>query len=180
MPFCSGKEGRAMTSNSHSSIGRREFLGALGAGVASAAASTQTSEAQAQGTAPSQPLNVVDFHNHFVGPSFALTTMNNVPPVQRDNQARVNAQLSNPRALLDSLEATGVAARVINTPLAFLQDADGEVPKDTIPRINDELANLVSKNPGKLSRCWTAGVAAEDRPEGFLRIENRWAQPERT
>ena len=49
-----------------------------------------------------------------------------------------------------SLEATGVAARVINTPLAFLQDADGEVPKDTIPKINDELANLVSKNPGKL------------------------------
>ena len=140
-----------MTStHKHSSIGRREFLGALGAGVASAAASTQTSEAQAQGTAPSQPLNVVDFHNHYVGPSFALTTMNNVPPAQRDNQARVDAQLSNPRALLDSLETTGVTARVINTPLAFLQDAHGEVPKDTIPRINDELANLVSKNPGKL------------------------------
>jgi predicted TIM-barrel fold metal-dependent hydrolase len=139
-----------MTSTSHSSIGRREFLGALGAGVASAAAPTPMSEAQAQEAASAQPLNVVDFHNHYVGPSFALTTMNNVAPAQRDNQARVNAQLSSPRALTDSLEATGVAARVINTPLAFLQDADGEVPKDTIPRINDELANLVSNNPGKL------------------------------
>jgi predicted TIM-barrel fold metal-dependent hydrolase len=75
--------------------------------------------------------------------------MNNVPPAQRDNEARVDAQLSNPRALLHSLETTGVTACVINTPLAFLRDAHGEVPKDTIPRINDELANLVSKNPGK-------------------------------
>ncbi len=136
-----------MTGKDHSSIARRQFLGALGAGVASAAALSQASEAQER-SAPA--LKVVDFHNHFVGPSFTLTNMSNTPPAQREAQAKVNAQLADPRALIDSLEITGTAARVINTPTAFLQDADGEVPKGTIPRINDEVANLVAKNPGKL------------------------------
>src|SRR5258705_1675203 len=127
-----------MTTDEHAAIGRREFLGALGAGVASAAALAQSSEAQAQDkSAP--PLRVVDFHNHYVGPSIALTTMSGTPPAQRENQARVDAQLSDPRALLGSLEVAGIAARVINTPTAFLQDADGEVPRGTIPRINDEV-----------------------------------------
>jgi predicted TIM-barrel fold metal-dependent hydrolase len=138
-----------MTTNDHSSIARRQFLGVLGSGVASAAALAQAKDAQAQERAM-PPLRVVDFHNHFVGPSFTLTTLNNGPPAQREAQAKVNAQLADPRALIDSLDIAGTAARVINTPTAFLQDADGEVPKGTIPRINDEVANLVAKHPSKL------------------------------
>jgi aminocarboxymuconate-semialdehyde decarboxylase len=137
-----------------SSIGRREFLGAVSAGMAATALPHPGAEAEE--TAP--PLKVIDFHNHYVGPSFTLTTMNGTPPGQRANQARVDAQLTDPNALLGSLEVTGVAARVINTPTAFLQDADGEVPKGTIPRINDELANLVAKNPGKLYGLATVDV----------------------
>ena len=110
-------------------IARRTFLGAMGAAVA------VTTDAVAQ--APQSPLPVIDFHNHFVGPAFRLTTRNDPP-------------LTDPRALLDSLEVAGITARVINTPTAFIEDADGEVPKGTIPRINDEVANLVAKHPGKL------------------------------
>ena len=104
------------------------------------------------------PLKVIDFHNHYVGPSFALTTMASTPPALRETWTRINAQLSDPGALIGSLEVAGIAARVINTPTAFLQDADGEVPKGTIPRINDEIAALVSKNPGKLYGLATVDV----------------------
>lgn len=146
-----------MATNKRSSIGRRKFLAALGAGATSAAALTQMGEAQAQ-ERPLLPLKVVDFHNHYVGPSFSLTTMNNTAPALRDNQAKINAQLSDSGALLGSLEVAGIAARVINTPTAFLQDADGEVPPGTIPRINDEIAAIVSKNPGKLYGLATVDV----------------------
>jgi predicted TIM-barrel fold metal-dependent hydrolase len=146
-----------VTANKQSSIGRREFLGAVGAGVASAAALAQTGEAQAQEKS-TPPLKVIDFHNHYVGPSFALTTLPAASPALRETWTRINAQLVDPGALLGSLEVAGIAGRVINTPTAFLQDADGEVPKGTIPRINDEIATLVSKNPGKLYGLATVDV----------------------
>jgi predicted TIM-barrel fold metal-dependent hydrolase len=149
-----------MVASERSAIGRREFLGAIGAGVGSAALIAQADEGRAQDrSAPA--LKVVDFHNHYVGPAFTLTTMRSTPQAQRENQARIDAQLSDPRALLESLEVAGIAARVINTPTAFLDDADGEVPKGAIPRINDEVANLVSKHPGKL-----IGLATVDAYSG--------------
>ena len=131
-----------------SSIGRREFIGAVGAGVAAAAWPAADAQAQA-------PLKVVDFHNHFVGPSFALTTSDRAAPAQRANQARVDALLADPGALLGSLETTGVTARVINTPTAFLEDADGEVPtKVPFPRINDQLAK------SRRHESWQASMAS--------------------
>src|SRR5215207_3687134 len=145
-----------MTANNQSSIGRREFLAALGAGATSAAVLASAGDAQAE--QKSSPLKVVDFHNHYVGPSFSFTTMNSTPAALRENQTRINAQLSDPNALIGSLEAAGIEARVINTPTAFLQDADGEVPKGTTSRINDEIAALASNNPGKLYGLATVDV----------------------
>ncbi len=137
-----------MMGNESRPIGRRDFLSALGAGVASGAMLAQPRDARAQDKA-AQPLRVVDFHNHYVGPSFTLTTMNNTPPALRENQAQVNALLSDPRALLGSLDVAGVAARVINTPTAFLQDADGNVPKGTIPGSTMKSPTLQQKTPAR-------------------------------
>lgn len=147
-----------MAASEQSTIGRREVLGAIGAGLAAVTVSAAGGQAQDK---PAPALKVVDFHNHYVGPVFTLTTMQSTPPGARENQAKIDAMLANPNALLDSLEVAGIAARVINTPTAFLQDADGEVPKGTIPRINDEVANLVSKHPGKL-----IGLATVDAYSG--------------
>ena len=155
------REDFVMMGNENRPIGRRDFLSALGAGVASGAMLAHARDARAQDK-PAQPLRVVDFHNHYVGPSFALTTMNNTPLALQENQARVNALLSDPRALLGSLDVAGVAARVINTPTAFLQDADGNVPKGTIPRINDEIANLAAKNAGKVYGLATVDAYSGD------------------
>jgi len=146
-----------VTTDKQGSIRRRELLGGIGAGVVTAAAFSDSGTAQAQEKS-SSALKVVDFHNHYVSPSFALTTLNNTPPALRENQAKINAQLSDPNALIGSLEVAGIAARVINTPTAFIEDADGEVAKGTIKRINDEIAGLVSKHPGKLYGLATVDV----------------------
>jgi len=102
-------------------------------------------------TQDSEPLNVIDFHSHYTGPSFRMTVQERIKnPAARAARARVDALLESPDALFASLEQSGVAARVINTPTAFLEDADGNVPPDTHRRINDEVATLVTKNPGRL------------------------------
>ena len=63
-----------------SNSSRREFLGALSAGVAAAGSLAAATEATAQGAAP---LKIVDFHNHTIGPSWTLTNLANVPPAAR-------------------------------------------------------------------------------------------------
>jgi hypothetical protein len=47
--------------------------------------------------------------------------------------------------LLYSIEEAGIAARVINTPTAFLEDADGNIPTGMIPWIND-----ARREPGEI------------------------------
>ena len=78
-----------------SNSSRREFLGALGAGVA-VAGSLET-EATAQGAAP---LKIVDFHNHTIGPSWTMTNLANVPPAARPAVEALNRNLQSQDALL--------------------------------------------------------------------------------
>ena len=132
-----------MTSNGTAS--RREFIGAIGAGASiaaagSLAAATQTS---AQGVAP---LKIIDFHNHYMGPSWTLTNLATVPPAARPTWEKINSNLQSQSALLASIETAGINARVINTPTAFIEDADGNAPPDAARRINDQMAELIAKS----------------------------------
>src|ERR1700722_17234917 len=77
----------AMPDNSKTS--RRELLGALGTGVAAAALATPVA-------AEDVPLKVVDFHNHYAGPSWTLTTLAGLPPGARPTWERINAKLQSP------------------------------------------------------------------------------------
>lgn len=106
-------------------------------------------------------LRIVDFHNHFVGPSFTLTTLARLPPAQRAFWKSVNRQLADPVALLSSLEASDIDARVVSTPIEFIADADGRVAPDLVPRINDGVARLVDRHPGRLY-----GLATVDAHSG--------------
>ena len=117
---------------------RREFLGVL-AQALRRQARLPLREAAAQGAAP---LQIVDFHNHYMGPSWTLTNLAGVPPAARPTWERINGNLQSPGALLASVEAAGIAARVINTPTAFIEDADGNVAAGAIQRINDEMAEI--------------------------------------
>jgi predicted TIM-barrel fold metal-dependent hydrolase len=146
-----------MTTESDTS--RREFLGALGAGVATAGSLAAVTEATAQG-AP--PLKIVDFHNHYMGPSWTLTNLANVPPAARPAVEALNRNLQSQDALLSSVESAGIAARVINTPPAFIEDADGKIPPGAIQRINDQMAELAEKHPGKLYGLATVDAFSGD------------------
>lgn len=73
-------------------------------------------------------MRLVDFHNHFVAPDFPL-----LPNIDR--------QLSDFHVLEASLE--GIAARVINTPLEFLEDREAG-------HINDSVAAAVGRHPDRL------------------------------
>lgn len=142
-----------------SDTSRREFLGALSAGVATAGSLTAATEAAAQEAAP---LKIVDFHNHYMGPSWTLTNLANVPPAARPAVEALNRNLQSQDALLSSVESAGIAARVINTPTAFIEDADGKIPPGAIERINDQMAELAGKHPGKLYGLATVDAFSGD------------------
>jgi aminocarboxymuconate-semialdehyde decarboxylase len=148
-----------MTQDSHSS--RRKFIGALGAGVA-AASSLSATATQSAAQAAAVPLKIVDFHNHYMGPSWTLTNLATLPPAARPAWEITNRNLQSPDVLLSSVEAAGIAARVINTPTAFIEDADGNVPAGAEQRINDQMAEFVSKHPDRLYGLATVNAFSGD------------------
>jgi predicted TIM-barrel fold metal-dependent hydrolase len=137
---------------------RREFLGAFGAGVAAASSLAVPTGSAAQDA----PIKIVDFHNHYVGASWTLTNLASVPPAARATWERINSNLQSPTALLASVESAGLAARLINTPTAFIEDADGNAPAGAHQRINDQMAEFVSRHPGKLYGLATVDAFAGD------------------
>jgi len=137
---------------------RREFVGAVAASVAAGSVAAAT-PAAAEGAAP---LKIVDFHNHYTGPSWELNTLANVPTSARPVWERITANLQSKDALLGSVETAGIAARVINTPTAFLEDADGNIPRDADRRINDQMAELVARNSDRLYGLATVDAFSGD------------------
>jgi aminocarboxymuconate-semialdehyde decarboxylase len=138
---------------------RRKFLGVVGAGVAAAGAGAAKGETAAQ---PPVPAHIIDFHNHYMGPSWTLTNLAGLPPTARPAWEKINANLQSESALVGSLESAGIEARVINTPTAFIEDADGKVAPDAIRRINDRMAELADKRAGKLYGLATVDAFAGD------------------
>jgi len=138
---------------------RREFLGAVGAGAAAAGSLAGASEALAQGSAP---LKIVDFHNHYMGPAWTLTNMATVPPAARPAWEVTNRLLQSQNELLASVESAGIAARVINTPTAFIEDADGNAPAGAYQRINDQMADVCGKHSDKLYGLATVDAFSGD------------------
>ena len=69
------------------------FSARSSAGAAAAGALAATTEASAQGAAP---LKIVDFHNHYMGPSWTLTNLANVPPAARADMGKDQQQSPEP------------------------------------------------------------------------------------
>ena len=141
---------------------RRRFLTGAGAAILATGLDNELMGAQASDVAATSPLKVIDFHNHYVGPAFTSIAGAGAPPPQKAYWEQVNRNLSQAGALLSSIAAAGVAGRVISTPLEFLQSADSDVPPDTPKRINDQLAELVSLNSGRLHGLATVDAYSGD------------------
>ena len=151
-----------MPSNRKTSRDRRAFLGGVGAGIAAAAIGPRARAAAGQDPASAVPLKVVDFHNHYLGPSLASKAGGAAPPALQAYWAEVNRNLGDEGRLTASIDAAGIAARVVNTPLEFIQNADGEASAGLVQRINDQLAGLVSRNPGRLHALATVDAYRGD------------------
>lgn len=93
---------------------------------------------------------IVDFHCHHVPKRFELTTVAQAPPSQKARWAKTNALISDEALLLADIEAGDIDARVVNCPTAHICDAEGNVAAGTIEAINDELAALQGRHPGRI------------------------------
>ena len=144
---------------------RRKFLAGTGSATLAAGLYSASAHAQTTAQAPekiSAALNVVDFHNHYVGPAFTSIAGRGAAAAATAYWQKVNRNLSDPQALLSSIETAGIAGRVVNTPLEFLQSPDDDVPPDRPRRINDQLAELVGKNSGRVFGLATVDAYSGD------------------
>ena len=106
-------------------------------------------------------MNIIDFHNHHIPARFEVTAVRTAPATQRARLEAIARRLSDEDLLLEDTRDGELGARVVNIPAQLMADADGCVPHDTIVAMNDELAGLVARHPGRIH-----GLASVDAYDG--------------
>jgi aminocarboxymuconate-semialdehyde decarboxylase len=107
------------------------------------------------------PLSVVDFHCHHVPSRFELTAAKMAPASQRARWDAIARKLSDEDLLLKDIREGLLAGRVVNIPAQLIADAEGHVPHETIMAINDHVADLAARHPGRIH-----GLASIDAYDG--------------
>jgi aminocarboxymuconate-semialdehyde decarboxylase len=107
------------------------------------------------------PSSVIDFHNHHIPARFELTAAKAAPPSQRARWEALARKLPDEDLLLSDIRDGELSARVVNIPANLIADADGHVPHETIVAMNDDLAALVARHPGRIH-----GLASIDAYDG--------------
>jgi aminocarboxymuconate-semialdehyde decarboxylase len=106
-------------------------------------------------------LDIIDFHCHHVPARFELTAARAAPPNQQARWQAIAPKLADEVLLLEDIGAGRLTARVVSIPAQMIADAEGDVPHDTIMAINDCLAGLVGRYPGRIH-----GLASIDAYDG--------------
>ena len=106
-------------------------------------------------------MNIIDFHNHHIPARFEVTAVQAAPAGQRARWEAIARRLSDEDLLLKDVRDGELSARVVNIPAQLMADADGRVPHDTIMAMNDALAGLVARHPGRIH-----GLASVDAYDG--------------
>ncbi len=109
----------------------------------------------------SDAAKIVDFHNHHIPARFEITAAKTQPATQRARWEMLARKLPDEELLLKDIRAGHLAARVVNIPGNLIADADGHVSHDTIMAMNDHLAGLVARHPGRIY-----GLASVDGYDG--------------
>jgi predicted TIM-barrel fold metal-dependent hydrolase len=104
---------------------------------------------------------IIDFHNHHVPARFELTAVRSAPASQRARWEALARRLPDEDLLLHDIRERHLGARVVNIPGNLIADADGHVPHETIIAMNDHLAGLVARHPGRIH-----GLASVDGYDG--------------
>jgi predicted TIM-barrel fold metal-dependent hydrolase len=107
------------------------------------------------------PFEIIDLHNHHVPARFELTAAQAAPANQRARWDAIARRVADEDLLLKDIRDGEISARVVNIPAALIADAEGRVPHETIMAMNDELAELVARYPGRIH-----GLASVDAYDG--------------
>ena len=111
---------------------------------------------------PSQArFDIVDFHNHHIPARFEQTAVRTGPASQRGRWEALGRRLSDEDLLLQDIREGDIDARVVNIPAQLIADAEGRVPHETIMAMNDDLAALAARHPGRIH-----GLASVDAYDG--------------
>jgi aminocarboxymuconate-semialdehyde decarboxylase len=106
-------------------------------------------------------LKIIDFHNHHVPAHFELTAGQAAPANQRACWEAIARRVSDEDLLLKDIREGEISARIVNIPAALIADAEGRVPHETILSMNDHLAELIARHPGRIH-----GLASLDGYDG--------------
>src|SRR4051794_19705688 len=104
---------------------------------------------------------IIDFHSHHIPARFEVTAARTAPASQRARWEVLARTLSDEDLLLRDIRDGELGARVVSIPAQLIADADGRVPHDTIMAMNDDLAALVARYPGRIH-----GLASVDAYDG--------------
>ena len=105
--------------------------------------------------------DIVDFHSHHIPTRFEQTAVRSAPANQRARWEALARRLSDEDFLLKDIREGDIAARVVNIPAQLIADTEGCVPHETIRTMNDDLAALVGRYPGRIY-----GLASVDAYDG--------------
>jgi aminocarboxymuconate-semialdehyde decarboxylase len=106
-------------------------------------------------------MNIIDFHNHHIPARFEQTAVRTAPANQRARWEALARSLSDEDLLLKDIREGELGGRVVNIPAQLIADAEGRVPHETIMAMNDDLAGLVARHPGRIH-----GLASVDAYDG--------------
>jgi predicted TIM-barrel fold metal-dependent hydrolase len=95
-------------------------------------------------------VDVTDFHSHHIPARFEMTAAHTAPANQRARWQTIASKLADEDLLLKDIREGDLGARIVNIPAALIADAEGRVPHETIMAINDDLAGLVARYPGRI------------------------------
>jgi aminocarboxymuconate-semialdehyde decarboxylase len=104
---------------------------------------------------------MIDFHCHHIPARFAVTATRTQPATQRARWEMLARKLPDEDLLLKDIRDGHLEARVVNIPGNLIADVDGNVPHETIMAMNDCLADLVARHPGRIH-----GLASVDGYDG--------------
>jgi predicted TIM-barrel fold metal-dependent hydrolase len=153
----------------HVELDRRKLLLTLGSFAAGTAAiagpGEQRAFAQSAQPASRNPMTdntkIIDFHCHHIPARFELTAARYAPASQRARWEPLARTLSDENLLLKDVRDGALGARVVSLLIQLIADAEGRVPHETTVAMNDALAELVGRHPGRIH-----GLASVDAYDG--------------
>jgi len=104
---------------------------------------------------------IIDFHCHHIPSRFELTAARSAPPSQRSRWEALARTLADEDLLLKDVRDGELGARVVSILIQLVADAEGRVPHETVMAMNDALAELAARHPGRIH-----GLASVDAYDG--------------